>query len=104
MLQSALMELAHDPIFQDAPTCIEMEGPGAVNGCVSGEGRVQRDPVFFAVCPPSSPPPFLYASASAGTLLHRPMLANGVITSTNPDVGIEDNLYADIAMPHLSIS
>ena len=47
---------------------------------------------------------FLYASASAGTLLHRPMLANGVITSTNPDVGIEDNLYADIAMPHLSIS
>jgi hypothetical protein len=48
--------------------------------------------------------PFLYASASAGTLLYRPMLAHGVITSTNPDVGVEDNLYADIAMPHLSIS
>ena len=47
---------------------------------------------------------FLYASASAGTLLHRPTLANGVITSTNPDVGVQDNLYAGIAMPHLSIS
>jgi hypothetical protein len=27
MLQSALMELSQDPIVQDAPTCMEMEGP-----------------------------------------------------------------------------
>ena len=55
---------------------------------------------------PGSPPPFssLRVFASAGTLLHRPTLANGVITSTNPDVGVQDNLYAGIAMPHLSIS